>query len=156
MEGLLLLITVLPEKSRKDIINLFRYKAGYYILYPFIFLQMNQTLRWSICVYRNTYESSFIIGKCLCSDYSPIDIKSQSKAPSVPPLSTLSTSKISSTSISLLASDCLSNTGPLEYLRIEHEILYCFHNACKNRKNVVKYVIIMTIKTIIYFKYNLK
>jgi len=36
MEDLLLLITVLQEKSEKDIINFFKYKAGYYILYPAI------------------------------------------------------------------------------------------------------------------------
>lgn len=36
MEGLLLLIMVLQEKSWKDIINHFKYIAGYYILYPAI------------------------------------------------------------------------------------------------------------------------
>ena len=34
MEDLLLLIMVLHEKSEIDIINLFKYKVGYYILYP--------------------------------------------------------------------------------------------------------------------------
>lgn len=36
MEGLWLLIMVLQEKSWKDIINLFKYKAEYYILYSAI------------------------------------------------------------------------------------------------------------------------
>ena len=45
MEGLSLLITVLQEKSVKDIINLFKYKAGYYyVWYPALLNYSNNSL----------------------------------------------------------------------------------------------------------------
>lgn len=37
MDGLSLLIMVLQEKSEKDIINFFKYKAGYYIYYILLY-----------------------------------------------------------------------------------------------------------------------
>lgn len=53
MEDLLLLITVLQEKSEKNIINLFKYKVGYYILYPAL---LHNSSSLSSSDFRKTFE----------------------------------------------------------------------------------------------------